>query len=152
MVPFAAIKVFLDPSVRYVLHFEEPTPVHDGQDTEPELLGGDGRQTRPKSIAPKKSRVSKVKFRADLDQSDASAGPRNGQGATPSVASLEFIIVAGFVTTKAVRVRAPKKELRIVSIVDAITLLDAMKSIDELNRFWEYEAGLRKMGVGGMSS
>lgn len=76
---------------------------------------------------------------------------RNGEGATPAAANLEFIIVAGFVTTRAVRVRVPKKGLRIVSIVDAITLFDAMKNIGELNRFWEYEAGLRKMGAGSMS-
>ncbi|MDN7454232.1 hypothetical protein [Burkholderia cenocepacia] len=76
---------------------------------------------------------------------------RDPEGVAPTVASLEFIIVAGFVTTKAVRIRVPKQDIRIISMVDAITLFDAMHDIDELNRFWDYEAGLRKMGAAGMS-
>lgn len=75
---------------------------------------------------------------------------RNQDGRAPAAGSMDVIIVVGYVTTKLVRLRVPKaKDLRIVSIVDAITLFDAMKDIDELTRFWKYEAGLRKM-VGGM--
>lgn len=76
---------------------------------------------------------------------------RTEEGPTPAVASLEFIVVAGFLNLNAVRLRVPKKDLRIVSLVDAITLFDAMENIGELNRFWEYEAGLRKMAAGNMS-
>ena len=76
---------------------------------------------------------------------------RTEDGATPPAESLEFIIVAGFVTAKPVRLRVPKKALRIVSLVDAITLFDSVEGIGELNRFWKYEADLRRMGAAGMS-
>lgn len=82
VVPFAAIKVFLDPSVRYVLHFEESAPPHD-----PSVLpahenshAGLG-QTGPRSIASKKPRVSRVKLRGELDKTSASAGQLNSQAA-----------------------------------------------------------------------
>ena len=76
---------------------------------------------------------------------------RNKEGEALMVNRLDVIVVVGYVTTKLVRLRVPKKkDLRIISIVDAITLFDAMKDIDELTHFWKYEAGLREM-VGGMS-
>ena len=71
---------------------------------------------------------------------------RDGQPST--VDSLEVIIVVGVVTAKTMSLRIPRKRnYRIVSIVDAVTLFDAMKDVDELTRFWRYEAGLRAMGV-----
>ena len=75
---------------------------------------------------------------------------RDGQPST--VDSLEVIIVVGVVTAKTMSLRIPRKRnYRIVSIVDAVTLFDAMKDVDELTRFWRYEAGLRAMGGGHMS-
>jgi hypothetical protein len=77
---------------------------------------------------------------------------RSPDGRPPTVESLDFIIVVGFVTTKMMPLRVPKKkDHRIISIIDAVTLFDAMKDVDELTRFWKYEAGLRAMGGGRMS-
>lgn len=74
---------------------------------------------------------------------------RNQEGKAPTVDSLDVVIVVGYVTTKLVRLRVPKrKDHRIISIVDAITLFDAMKDVDELTRFWKYEADLRKKVYG----
>jgi uncharacterized protein len=65
VVPFNAIKVFLDPSVRYVLHFEEPAAsadegelaAHDGEDA------GDG----PRPAATKRPRTVRNKPRAERE-------------------------------------------------------------------------------------
>ena len=62
VVPFNAIKVFLDPSVRYVLHFEEPAAV-DG-DTETPPLEGDETGARP---TPKRPRTVRNKPRAERE-------------------------------------------------------------------------------------
>jgi uncharacterized protein len=74
VVPFAAIKVFLDPSVRYVLHFEEPNA---GADTDIESMPGtlDTSQddTRPdgvRSVPARKTRPSRPRpARSDKDGS-----------------------------------------------------------------------------------
>jgi uncharacterized protein len=76
VVPFAAIKVFLDPSVRYVLHFEEPTPVLDGSSIPPDATGDDNRPAGPRSITSKKSRVTKVKSREISKDGDTQTGSR----------------------------------------------------------------------------
>ncbi len=60
VVPFNAIKVFLDPSVRYVLHFEEPI-VADGD-------GLDGDVDDPRTIGkPKKPRAARARTRSERD-------------------------------------------------------------------------------------
>lgn len=76
---------------------------------------------------------------------------RNDEGSTPMVTSLEFIIVVGVIATSAVKLPASKLGPQIVTMDNAITLFDAMQNINELDRFWRYEAGLRQMGGGGMS-
>lgn len=77
---------------------------------------------------------------------------RDDKGSNANERDLEFIVVVGLVTTKPTALRVPKKkEYRFVSIVDAVTLFDAMKDSEELTRFWKYESGLRAMGGGGMS-
>jgi len=66
VVPFTAIKVFLDPSVRYVLHFEEPAVVEaDGAEAD----GEDGRTAGK----PKRPRAPRPKTRSERD-----AGHREG--------------------------------------------------------------------------
>jgi len=71
-------------------------------------------------------------------------------GGTPSEESLEVIVVVGTVTTRMVRMSVPqRRDCHTVSIVDAVTIFDAMEDLDELTRFWKYRTGLRKL-VGGM--
>ena len=60
VVPFNAIKVFLDPSVRYVLHFEEPAAIGD---TEASALDNDEPGARP----PKRPRTVRNKSRAERE-------------------------------------------------------------------------------------
>lgn len=77
---------------------------------------------------------------------------RRRDGKLLTIDSLEVIVVVGFVTTKMMPLRVPrKKDYKIVSIVDAVTLFDAMRDVDELTSFWKYETGLRAMGGGRMS-
>lgn len=61
VVPFNAIKVFLDPSVRYVLHFEEPAlPDSDGL--------GDGESDDPRTAGkPKRPRAARARTRSERD-------------------------------------------------------------------------------------
>lgn len=60
VVPFNAIKVFLDPSVRYVLHFEEPA-IADGD-------GLEGDSDDPRAIGkPKKPRVARARTRIERE-------------------------------------------------------------------------------------
>jgi hypothetical protein len=42
-----------------------------------------------------------------------------------------------------------RRDCHTVSIVDAVTIFDAMEDLDELTRFWKYRTGLRGL-VGGM--
>ncbi len=61
VVPFNAIKVFLDPSVRYVLHFEEPA-IADSD-------GLDGEIDDPRSVGskPKKPRAARARTRSERE-------------------------------------------------------------------------------------
>ncbi|WP_147486254.1 hypothetical protein [Burkholderia pseudomallei] len=106
-----------------------------------------------KSIAEMKHVAGESSDWAFLRTGTSSAAQlRTESGVTPAVESLDFIVVVGLATTRHVRLRMPKKrEFRLVSLVDAITLFDAMKNIGELNRFWKYEAESRKLGAGGMA-
>jgi uncharacterized protein len=62
VVPFNSIKVFLDPSVRYVLHFEQQLGgMLDRNDDEPDDVV---RPNEPRS-APKKPRASRAKLRGE---------------------------------------------------------------------------------------
>jgi uncharacterized protein len=65
VVPFAAIKVFLDPSVRFVLHFEEAASeaAADGQETD----GGDARPNGIRTATSRKPRAPRPKSRTDRD-------------------------------------------------------------------------------------
>ncbi len=65
VVPFNAIKVFLDPSVRYVLHFEEPAVAGD----EGDQAAHDGEEASdgPRPAAPKRPRTVRNKPRAERE-------------------------------------------------------------------------------------
>lgn len=62
VVPFNAIKVFLDPSVRYVLHFEEPA-IADAEGADAD--GDDGRAMGK----PKKPRAARARTRSEREAS-----------------------------------------------------------------------------------
>lgn len=72
VVPFNAIKVFLDPSVRYVLHFEEPAIA------DPEGADADGEDSRVTG-KPKKSRAPRARTRSERE----ATGPRDGATLSP---------------------------------------------------------------------
>jgi len=98
----------------------------------------------------------KRKVRESHDWAFIRPGTRDGlqlrskNGGTPSDDSLEVIVVVGSVTTKMVRMEVPqRRDCHTVSIVDAVTIFDAMENLDELTRFWKYRTGIRKL-VGGM--
>jgi hypothetical protein len=75
---------------------------------------------------------------------------RSRNGGAPAEDSLEVIVVVGTVTTRMVSMSVPKRrDCHTVSIVDAVTIFDAMEDLDELTRFWKYKTGLRTL-VGGM--
>lgn len=67
VVPFAAIKVFLDPSVRYVLHFEEQAPAGEADPVTGETDGQDGRANGQRSITSKKPRTARAKTRSERE-------------------------------------------------------------------------------------
>lgn len=98
----------------------------------------------------------KQKVRESPDWAFIHPGSRDGlqlrsrNGGAPSEDSLEVIVVVGTVTTRMVSMSVPqRKDCHTVSIVDAVTIFDAMEDLDELTRFWKYRTGLRKL-VGGM--
>jgi hypothetical protein len=68
VVPFNAIKVFLDPSVRFVVHFEGHAP-----DTEDDPIEADSNDTRPARVpAVRKPRAARPKPRTEKDANGAS--------------------------------------------------------------------------------
>jgi uncharacterized protein len=71
VVPFAAIKVFLDPSVRYVLHFEEPASA----DSDAQEFDSEEGRTAGK---PKKPRAPRARTRTERE-----AGTRDGAMLSP---------------------------------------------------------------------
>jgi hypothetical protein len=73
IVPFAAIKVFFDPSVRYGLQFEDPDagPEASGPFAD---LGADGRATTTRSSGPRKPRPAR-KPRPERDNVGAPVSP-----------------------------------------------------------------------------
>ncbi|MBB4224899.1 hypothetical protein [Variovorax guangxiensis] len=98
----------------------------------------------------------KRKVRESPDWAFIRPGSRDGlqlrsrNGREPSEDSLEVIVVVGTVTTRMVRMSVPqRRDCHTVSIVDAVTIFDAMEDLDELTRFWKYRTGLRRL-VGGM--
>lgn len=98
----------------------------------------------------------KRKVRESPDWAFIRRGSRDGlqlrsrNGGTPSADSLEVIVVVGTVTTRMVSMSVPqRRDCHTVSIVDAVTIFDAMKDLDELTRFWKYRTGLRRL-VGGI--
>lgn len=98
----------------------------------------------------------KRKVRESPDWAFIRPGSRDGlqlrsrNGKALSEDSLEVIAVVATVTTRMVRMSVPqRKDCHTVSIVDAVTIFDAMENLDELTRFWKYRTGLRKL-VGGM--
>jgi len=80
VVPFAAIKVFIDPSVRYVLHFEDPNAATDEAANPGDGEPGTARSnaTRPGQL--KRPRPPRPRPRADRD------GQQPGLTAVPSPA------------------------------------------------------------------
>ena len=94
VVPFAAIKVFFDPSVRYGLQFEDP---HSGSDTDAVTAGSrpgltaDGREPR----AARKPRATKKARGLERDNADAGVAPVQmtpiGSGAARSAPSLSAV-------------------------------------------------------------
>lgn len=98
----------------------------------------------------------KRKVRESPDWAFIRPGSRDGlqlrsrNGESPSEGSLEVIVVVGTVTTRMVSMSVPQRnDCHTVSIVDAVTIFDAMEDLDELTRFWKYRTGLRKL-VGGI--
>ena len=68
VVPFNAIKVFIDPSVRYVLHFEDPNAAGTEDNLNP--LEGDSAGIRPNGARPgqpKRPRPPRPRPRAERD-------------------------------------------------------------------------------------
>ena len=93
VVPFAAIKVFFDPSVRYGLQFEDPDGEGDGLTvaSRPGLTAVDARAPR----VPRKPKAAK-KSRTERKTGDGSAAPiaetpasRAGGAGAPALAALE---------------------------------------------------------------
>ncbi len=81
VVPFQAIKVFFDPSVRYGLQFEDPQM---GPDADLSALGL-GREPRPRPAVVRKPRAARpAKARADRDGAEtANVAVQPGQQAAP---------------------------------------------------------------------
>ena len=83
VVPFSAIKVFLDPSVRYVLHFEELASLPETGLGRTDLSRDEARPSGPRSLSPKKPRATKGKSRNDQNTgSDSVVNPTVAQQPT----------------------------------------------------------------------
>lgn len=67
VVPFRAIKVFLDPSVRYVLHFEDPQAIDADAGTNALDIGDEPKTGMPRSISAKKTRAPRPRTRAERE-------------------------------------------------------------------------------------
>src|SRR5689334_14564040 len=91
VVPFTAIRVFFDPSVRYGLQFEDPDTEPEAGESMSQRFAGraeranGGRATTLRSTAPKKPRVPRKAKGADAANAPPAAGaaPPPAQAAPP---------------------------------------------------------------------
>lgn len=69
-------------------------------------------------------------------------GPRtlmaNGDKQSPSAQDVSVVLVLSMTGTALSAVNAPKKPIRLLPLADLITIFDAIKDLDELERFWKY--------------
>ncbi len=94
VVPFAAIRVFFDPSVRYGLQFEDPDVEPEAGEDMTHRFGGrasdraNGARTTLRSTAPKKPRVAR-KSKADTKaEKDAAGAPAAAPASPPKLAAV----------------------------------------------------------------
>lgn len=78
VIPFAAIKVFFDPSVRYGLQFEDPSAAPDSDHIP---LGGRSDERAPRPAVVRKPRATRSKPRLERESEDA--GQREPSSAQP---------------------------------------------------------------------
>lgn len=71
---------------------------------------------------------------------------RDVQGAMPGPEAVKIILVHTAVSTGFSMIEQPSTDARLMSLVDACTIFDSIKSVDELARFWNYVDGLSKFG------
>ena len=94
VVPFAAIRVFFDPSVRYGLQFEDPDVEPEAGEDMTHRFGGrasdraNGARTTLRSTAPKKPRVAR-KSKADTKaEKDAAGAPAAAPASAPKLTAV----------------------------------------------------------------
>jgi uncharacterized protein len=93
VVPFAAIRVFFDPSVRYGLQFEDPDVEPEAGDDMSQRFGGRGgertngtRATTLRSTAPKKPKVPRKAKEPKPEKTEKGATPTAIADKTPAAA------------------------------------------------------------------
>ena len=88
---------------------------------------------------------------AFLDKRGMGVQLRDAQGQPVTEASIEFTVVLAFASTQFLRVPLGKGELRVLPLVDAVSILDAVKDSNELSAFWRFVTETRSTGAGRMS-
>lgn len=71
---------------------------------------------------------------------------RDERGVAPDPETVQIILVNTLVSTACSFMKRPNVDVRLMSLVDACTIFDAVESVDELARFWVYVDGLSKFG------
>lgn len=88
---------------------------------------------------------------AFLDRRGMGVQLRDAQGQPVTEASIEFTVVLAFASTQFVHIPLGKGELRVLPLVDAVSILDAVKDSNELSAFWRFVTETRATGAGRMS-
>ena len=94
VVPFAAIRVFFDPSVRYGIQFEDPNAEPESGESMGQRFGGrtneraNGGRTNLRSTAPKKPRVPRKK--SEPAAATPTPAPPPAAGATPTAPPVQL--------------------------------------------------------------
>lgn len=94
VVPFAAIRVFFDPSVRYGMQFEDPNAEPELGESMGQRFGGrtderaNGGRTNLRSTAPKKPRVPRKK--SEPAAATPTPAPQPDAGATPAAPPVQL--------------------------------------------------------------
>lgn len=94
VVPFAAIRVFFDPSVRYGMQFEDPNAEPELGESMGQRFGGrtderaNGGRTNLRSTAPKKPRVPRRK--SEPAAATPTPAPQPAAGATPAAPPVQL--------------------------------------------------------------
>lgn len=75
---------------------------------------------------------------------------RHPSGRLPQPSEVSILLIIAYSSTIPTRIELPKNTARVMFLSEFISIFDSLKSVSELNKFWEYEDKLDKTSLMSM--